>query len=59
MKRYVIVGGEPELLLLLHLFPDGVEELDGAFAVYSDEEPIGFDVVAAEDVESGWEDAWK
>jgi ribosomal protein L11 methyltransferase len=55
----VIVGGEPELALLLHLFPDGVEELDGAFAVYSDEEPIGFDVVAAEDVEAGWEDAWR
>ena len=54
----MIVGGEPELALLLHLFPDGVEELDGAFAVYSDEDPIGFDVVAAEDVESGWEDAW-
>jgi ribosomal protein L11 methyltransferase len=55
----VIVGGEPELALLLHLFPDGVEELDGAFAVYSDEDPIGFDVVAAQDVEAGWEDAWK
>ena len=55
----MIVGGEPELALLLHLFPDGVEELDGAFAVYSDEDPIGFDVVAAQDVEAGWEDAWK
>jgi ribosomal protein L11 methyltransferase len=55
----VIVGGEPELALLLHLFPDGVEELDGAFAVYSDEEPIGFDVVAADEVEDGWEDAWR
>jgi ribosomal protein L11 methyltransferase len=44
---------------LLHLFPDGVEELDGAFAVYSDEQPIGFDVVAAEDVREGWEDAWR
>jgi len=55
----VIVGGEPELALLLHLFPEGVEELDGAFAVYSDEQPIGFDVVAAEDVDEGWEDAWR
>jgi ribosomal protein L11 methyltransferase len=55
----VIVGGEPELALLLHLFPEGVEELDGAYAVYSDEPPIGFDVIAVDDVEDGWEDAWK
>jgi ribosomal protein L11 methyltransferase len=55
----VIVGGEPELALLLHLFPEGVEELDGAFAVYSDEPPIGFDMIEAEDVREGWEDAWK
>ena len=31
LKRYVVVGGEPELALLLHIFPEGVEELDGAF----------------------------
>jgi ribosomal protein L11 methyltransferase len=43
----------------LHIFPEGVEELDGAFAVYADEPPIGFDVVEAGDVEAGWEDAWK
>jgi ribosomal protein L11 methyltransferase len=55
----VIVGGEPELVLLLHIFPEGVEELDGAFAVYADEQPLGFDVVAAEDVEEGWADAWR
>jgi ribosomal protein L11 methyltransferase len=55
----VIVGGEAELLLLLHLFPEGVEELDGAFAVYADEPPIGFDVVETADVEDGWEDAWQ
>ncbi len=55
----MIVGGEPELALLLHLFPEGVEELDGAFAVYSDEPPIGFDMIEAEDVREGWEDAWK
>ncbi|HLY94613.1 MAG TPA: 50S ribosomal protein L11 methyltransferase, partial [Gaiellaceae bacterium] len=59
MKRYVIVGGEPELALLLHLFPEGVEELDGAFAVYADEPPIGFDVIGAEDVREGWEDEWR
>jgi ribosomal protein L11 methyltransferase len=55
----VIVGGEPELALLLHLFPDGVEELDGGYAVYADEPPVGFDVVEAEDVREGWEDAWR
>jgi len=55
----VIVGGEPELALLLHIFPEGVEELDGAFAVYADEPPVGFDVVAVEDVVEGWEDGWR
>jgi ribosomal protein L11 methyltransferase len=55
----VIVGGEAELALLLHLFPEGVEELDGAYAVYADEPPIGFDVVETGDVEEGWEDAWR
>ena len=55
----MIVGDEPELVLLLHLFPEGVEELDGAFAVYADELPIGFDVIEVDDVREGWEDAWK
>jgi ribosomal protein L11 methyltransferase len=55
----VIVGGEPELALLLHIFPEGVEELDGAFAVYADEPPLGFDVVAVEEVTEGWEDGWR
>jgi ribosomal protein L11 methyltransferase len=55
----VIVGGEPELALLLHLFPEGVEELEGAYAVYADEPPIGFDVIEADDVRGGWEDAWR
>jgi ribosomal protein L11 methyltransferase len=59
LKRYVVVGGEAELALLLHIFPEGVEELDGAFAVYAEEPPIGFDVVAAEDVAEGWEDRWR
>jgi ribosomal protein L11 methyltransferase len=59
LHRYVVVGGEPELALLLHIFPEGVEELDGAFAVYADEPPIGFDVVEAEDVREGWEDEWR
>ena len=55
----MIVGGDAELLLLLHLFPDGVEELDGAFAVYAEEPPIGFDIVETGDVEEGWEDGWR
>jgi ribosomal protein L11 methyltransferase len=55
----VIVGGEPELALLLHIFPEGVEELDGAYAVYTDEPPLGFDVVAVDDVAEGWEDGWR
>jgi ribosomal protein L11 methyltransferase len=55
----VVVGGEAELALLLHIFPEGVEELDGAFAVYADEPPIGFDVVESDDVADGWEDAWR
>src|SRR4051812_12541554 len=59
LQRYVIVGGEPELALLLHIYPEGVEELDGAFAVYADEPPIGFDVVEVEDVREGWEDSWR
>jgi len=59
LRRYVVVGGEPELALLLHIFPEGVEELDGAFAVYADEPPIGFDVVEVEDVTDGWEDSWR
>jgi ribosomal protein L11 methyltransferase len=46
-------------VLLLHIFPEGVEELDGAFAVYADEPPLGFDVVQVEDVAEGWEDAWR
>jgi ribosomal protein L11 methyltransferase len=55
----VVVGGEPELALLLHIFPEGVEELDGAYAVYADEPPLGFDVVETDDVAEGWEDAWR
>jgi ribosomal protein L11 methyltransferase len=55
----VIVGGDAELLLLLHLFPEGVEELDGAFAVYADEPPLGFDVVSVENVDDDWPDRWR
>jgi ribosomal protein L11 methyltransferase len=59
LKRYVVVGGEPELALLLHIFPEGVEELDGAFAVYADEPPLGFDVVTVDEVDEGWPDKWR
>jgi ribosomal protein L11 methyltransferase len=55
----VVVGGEPELALLLHIFPEGVEELDGAYAVFAEEPPLGFDVVEVDEVEDGWEDAWR
>ena len=55
----MIVGGEAELALLLHIFPEGVEELDGAFAVYTDEPPLGFDVVEVDEVREEWEDAWR
>jgi ribosomal protein L11 methyltransferase len=59
VRRYVVVGGEPELALLLHIFPEGVEELDGAYAVYADEPPLGFDVVAADEVDEDWPDRWR
>jgi len=55
----VIVGGDAELLLLLHLFPEGVEELDGAFAVYAEEPPLGFDLVSVEDVGDDWPNRWR
>jgi len=55
----VIIGGEAELALLLHIFPEGVEELDGAFAVYADEPPLGFDVVETGDVADDWEGRWR
>ena len=55
----MIVGGDAELVLLLHLFPEGVEELDGAFAVYAEEPPLGFDVLSAEDVDEDWPDRWR
>jgi ribosomal protein L11 methyltransferase len=59
LKRFVVVGGEPELALLLHIFPEGVEELDGAYAVYAEEPPLGFDIVVVDDVEEGWGDRWR
>ena len=46
-------------MLLLHIFPRGVEELDGGYAVYADEPPLGFDVVEVDEVDEGWADAWR
>lgn len=56
-------GGEPELAVLLDLFPEGVEEVDGGYSVYTDEAGeaslrLHFDV-ASEPVADGWEDAWR
>ena len=63
MRRVVVAGSESELALLLDLFPHGVEELDGGFAVYTD--TLGeyrlrerFDVTS-EEVAEGWEDTWR
>ena len=58
-----VPGGEPELAVLLDLFPEGVEEVDGGFSVYTDEAGeaalrVRFDV-ASEPVADGWEDAWR
>ena len=55
----MVVGGEPELALLLHIFPEGVEDLDGGYAVYAEDPPLGFDVIAVDDVAEGWEDGWR
>jgi ribosomal protein L11 methyltransferase len=46
-------------VLLLHIFPEGVEELDGAYAVYAEDPPLGFDVIAVDVVAEGWEDGWR
>ena len=46
------------LARLLELY-EGVEDVDGGYAVYVEEVPGGFDVVAVEDVADGWEDAWR
>jgi len=36
-----------------------VEETGGAYAVYAEEPPLGFDIVDVGDVEEGWEDRWR
>jgi ribosomal protein L11 methyltransferase len=65
LRRLVVAGGEPELAQLLELFPAGVEQVDGGFAVYVGDESgeqrlrEGFDVVDAGAVAAGWEDGWR
>jgi ribosomal protein L11 methyltransferase len=59
----VVAGGEPELALLLELFPRGVEEVDGGFAVYTDEageRALRERFAATSDpVAEGWEERWR
>ena len=59
----MIAGGEPELAHLLDLFPQGVEEIDGGFAVYTDDagERVLLDRfdASSEAVADGWEDSWR
>src|SRR5262249_34985123 len=52
-------GGEGGVAPLLQIYREGGEELDGAFAVYGEEPPLGFDVVDTTDVPEGWEDRWR
>jgi ribosomal protein L11 methyltransferase len=59
----MVAGGEPELALLLELFPRGVEEVDGGFAVYTDEAGERalrerFDATS-DPVAEGWEERWR
>ena len=59
----IVAGGEPELAQLLEIFPQGVEEIDGGFAVYTDDDGERtlrdrFDVTSGP-VAEGWEDAWR
>lgn len=60
----VVSGGELELAELLELFPSGLEDLGGSFAIYTDEAGEGllranFAEVEAESVAEGWEEAWR
>ena len=48
-----------ELALLLHIYPEGVEELDGAYAVYADEQPVGFDIVESDDLAAYQKAPWR
>jgi ribosomal protein L11 methyltransferase len=38
---------------------DGVEEVEGGYAVYAEEPPDGFELVDEQEVEPGWEDRWR
>ena len=63
MRRVFVSGGELELARLLDVFPVGVEEVDGGFAVYTDdagESALGelFEISSSSFAE-GWEEAWR
>ncbi|HEX7581720.1 MAG TPA: 50S ribosomal protein L11 methyltransferase [Gaiellaceae bacterium] len=63
MRRVFVSGGELELAQLLDVFPVGVEEVDGGFAVYTDdagESALGelFEISSSSFAE-GWEEAWR
>ena len=57
-------GGEPELAELLDLFPEGVEQVECGWAVYTDAAGEAalrsrFPGATATAVAPGWEDAWR
>jgi len=63
VRRVFVAGGELELAQLLDVFPVGVEEVDGGFAVYTDdagESALGelFEISSSSFAE-GWEEAWR
>jgi ribosomal protein L11 methyltransferase len=63
VRRVFVSGGELELAQLLDVFPVGVEEVDGGFAVYTDdagESALGelFEISSSSFAE-GWEEAWR
>jgi ribosomal protein L11 methyltransferase len=63
VRRVFVSGGELELARLLDVFPVGVEEVDGGFAVYTDdagESALGelFEISSSSFAE-GWEEAWR
>ena len=63
MRRVFVSGGELELAQLLDVFPVGVEEVDGGFAVYTDDAGESalselFEISSSSFAE-GWEEAWR
>jgi len=63
VRRVFVSGGELELAQLLDVFPVGVEEVDGGFAVYTDDAGESalselFEISSSSFAE-GWEEAWR